>query len=240
MAATLDLIKLKRQRRLAWYTVFALFFFGVVFANFGFEDAGPIAFLLIFAALLYVLLLGFRIRRAEREQEESIGKDEVKLPPYWKILVGNLLFAWFVLLICSSSVLLANLSALVVIGVLLPMALSAGKGSSGLRRQRWTRFLIYAVAVSVGWMLDHQASENEQRNFNSIIAAVEQYKAAEQRYPDTLQDLTPNYLTAIPTGRWGRFMYYADNPNDAHLTHTRMPPVRETYSFKSKTSRTWD
>ncbi len=169
-----------------------------------------------------------------------MAKEGIKLQPYWKILVGNLLFAGFVLLMCSSSILLANLSVLVVIGVLLPMAVSAGKEPSGLRRQRWTRFLIYAFAVSMGWMLDHQASENEQRSYNRIIAAVEQYKAAEKRYPDTLEQLVPKYLTAVPRGRWGKFMYFSNNPDDAHLTHMSMPPVKESYDFKSKTSRTWD
>lgn len=166
--------------------------------------------------------------------------DDNKLPPYWKILVGNLLFAGFVLLMSSSSILLANLSALVVIGVLLPMALSAKKEPGGLRRQRWTRFLIYAFAVSAGWVLEHQASEKEQRNFDSIIAAVDQYKAAEKRYPDTLGQLVPKYLAEVPSGRWSKFMYSVNHPDDAHLLHIPHPPVKESYSFKSKTSKTWD
>lgn len=263
MVATVDLIKLRRHRRIVWYVIFAFLFLGIVLASLGYEGAGPIAFL-IFLTLLYALQLGSRIRRAENEQTkltakeeikllnipltdtqvESLAKlmakEEIKLQPYWKILAGNLLFAGFVLLMCSSSILLANLSALVVIGVLLPMAVSAGKEPCGLRRQRWTRLAIYAIAVSVGWMLDHQASEKEQRSYDSIIAAVEQYKAIEKRYPDTLEQLAPKYLAAVPTGRWGKFMYFANNPDDAHLSHMPMPPVKESYNFKSKTSKTWD
>lgn len=240
MAITDDPVKLRRHRRLAWYAIFVFLFFGAVLANLEFGGAGPIVFLLVFVILCYVPYLGYRIRRAENEQVETMATEAIKLPPYWKILAGNLLFAWFVLLMCSSSILLANLSALVVVGVLLPMALSAKKEPCGLRRQRWTRFLIYAVAVSVGWMLDHQASEKEQRNYDTIIAAVEQYKAAEKRYPDTLDQLVPKYLAAVPAGRWGKFMYSAYHPDNAHLSHMRMPPVKESYDFKSRTSKTWD
>lgn len=239
MVATADSIKLRRHRRIVWYVIFAFLFLGIVLASLGYEGARPIAFL-IFLTLLYVLQLSSRIRRAENEQAKLMAKEEIKLQPYWKILVGNLLFAGLVLLMCSSSSLLANLSALVVIGVLLPMAVSAGKEPCGLRRQRWTRLAIYALAVSVGWMLDHQASEKQQRSYDSIIAAVEQYKAIEKRYPDTLEQLAPKYLAAVPTGRWGKFMYSANNPDDAHLSYMPEPYMHKSYRFKSKTSNTWD
>lgn len=160
--------------------------------------------------------------------------------PYWKILVCNILFAAFVLLACSFNTLLTYLSALVVIGVLLPMALCSGKEIHGLRRQRWTRFIIYAATVSVGWALDYQAGKNELHNFNNIIIAVEQFKEDNKRYPDTLEQLSPKYLSAIPRGRWGKFIYDANNPDDAHLFHMLMPPLKETYSFKSKKRKTWD
>lgn len=263
MVAAADPVKLRRYRRVAWYAIFAFLFLGIVLASLGYEGAGPIAFL-IFLTLLYVLQLSARIRRAENEQAKLMAKEEIKLlnipltdtqveslaklmakeeiklQPYWKILVGNLLLAGFVLLMCSSSSLLANLSALVVIGVLLPMAVSAGKEPCGLRRQRWTRLAIYAIAVSVGWMLDHQASEKQQRSYDSIIAAAEQYKAIEKRYPDTLEQLTPKYLAVVPTGRWGKFMYSANNPDDAHLSYMPEPYMHKSYRFKSKTSNTWD
>lgn len=239
-ATTIDPVKLRRHRRIAWYVIFAFSFFGIVLANSGFEKAGGIASMLILPTLLYALLLGYRIGRAEKEQAKLMAKEEAKLQPYWKILVGNLLFAGFVLLMCSSSILLANISALVVIGVLLPMAVSAGKEPHGLRRQRWTRFVIYTFAVSIGWMLDHQASEQEKRNFDNIITAVEQYNAAENRYPDTLGQLVPKYLAAVPAGRWGKFMYDAHSPDYIHLSHVPMPFIHESYNFKSKTRKTWD
>lgn len=240
MRATADPVKLRRYRRIAWYVIFAFFFFGIVLANSGFENAGGIASMLILPTLLYALLLGYRIGRAEKEQTKLMAKEETELQPYWKILVGNLLFSGVVLFLCSSSIFTVFFAALIVAGVLLPMAVSAGKEPHGLRRQRWTRFAIYTFAVSIGWLLDHQASENEQRSFNSIIAAVEQYKAAEQRYPDTLEQLVPKYLAAVPAGRWGKLTYDAHSPDYIHLSHVPTPFIHESYDFKSKTRRTWD
>lgn len=232
MAATADPVKLRRHRRIVWYVIFAFFFSSIALVSLGFEGVGPIAFWLIFLTLTYVLLLEYRIRRAE--------KEDIKLQPYWKILVGNLLFAGFVSWMCSVSIFTVFLSALIVIGALLPMAISAGKESRGLRHQRWTRFLIYAIAVSVGGMLDYQASKNEQKSYDSVIAAVEQYKAAEKRYPDKLEQLMPKYLAAVPRGRWGKFWYDTNNSDDAHLSYDPMPFMHKSYSFKSKMSRTWD
>lgn len=252
MAETLDLIKLRRHRRIAWCVVFAFFFSDVLLENMGSKDAGPIA-LLAFLTLLYALQLGSRIRRAESEQAKLMAKGEVKLKPYWEMLAGNLLFAGFVLLMCRTAYLLASFAVIAVIGVLLPLAVSASfnaivsarKGAyepwrQQLWRQRWTRFLIYAIAVSAGLVLHSQASRNEQNSYDSIIVAVDQYKAVENHYPDTLAQLVPKYLTAVPTARIGKFTYSANNPDDASLSYMPEPFIHKSYSFKSKTSKTWD
>lgn len=276
MVATVDLSKLRRYRRIVWYVIFAFLFLGIVLASLGYESAGPIVFL-IFLTLLYALQLGSRIRRTENEQTKLMAKEEIKLlnipltdtqveslaklmakeeiklQPYWKILVGNLLFAGFVLLMCRTASLLAGIAGIAVMGVLLPLAVSASfsaivsarKGShepwrQQLWRQRWTRFLIYAIAVSVGMGLHSQASKKEQSSYDSIIAAVERYKADEKRYPDALEQLVPKYLTAVPAARIGKFTYGSSNPDDAHLSYMPEPFIHKSYSFKSKTSKTWD
>lgn len=192
------------------------------------------------SAALVLLLKGYRIRRTESEQGKPMMEKEIKLQPYWKILVGNLLFGGIVLLVCSSSIFAVFFAALIVAVVLLPMAVSARNKSRELRLQYWTRFAIYAIAVSLGWLLDHQAGKDEQRNFDNVIAAVERYKAAEQRYPDTLEQLVPKYLSSVPRGRWGKFTYDAQDPGNTHLSHMPAPFVHESYDFKSRTRRTWD
>jgi len=234
MVATDNSVRLRKHRRIVWYIIFALLFSGVVLANLESKGANSIAayiFLLIIPTSLYVVFLGFSIRRAESGQT-------IMLQPYWKILVGNLLFAGFVFLMCSISRLMSGLAALVVIGALLPMAVSAKKHESHeLWRQRWTRFLIYAIAVSVGIGFNSQASKS---SYDSIIVAVERYKADEKRYPDALEQLVPKYLAAVPTASIGKFTYVPDNPDDAHLSYMPEPFIHKTYSFKSKTSKTWD
>lgn len=177
---------------------------------------------------------------AKKEQAKPIAKSDIKLPPYWKILAGNLLFAGMLLFLCSSSIILVFFLGVVVMVVLLPMAITARSGPRELLRQRWTRFAVYAVAFLAAFMLDHQASEREQRSFNEVIAAVEQYKAAEKRYPDTLEQLVPKYLDAVPTGRWGKFLFSVSATDNANVMHMPMPYVHETYDFNTKKRRTWD
>lgn len=43
MAATADSIKLRKYRRIVWYVMFALLFFGILLVNLGF-GANPIVF----------------------------------------------------------------------------------------------------------------------------------------------------------------------------------------------------
>lgn len=249
----MDLIKLRRNRRTAWYCIFALFVSGIALGKLEFQDAATIAVLGVISSPLYLLYIGSRIRRAESEQAKLMAKEEIKLQPYWKVLVGNLLFAGFVLLMCSAATLLASFAVIAVMGVLLPLAVSASfsaivsarKGAhelwrQQLWRQRWTRFLIYAIAVSAGLGLHSQASKKEQSSYDSIIAAVERYKADEKSYPDALEQLVPKYLTAVPAARIGKFTYGPSNPDDAHLSYMPEPFIHKSYSFKSKTSKTWD
>lgn len=89
-------------------------------------------------------------------------------------------------------------------------------------------------------MLHSQASKKEQSSYDSIIAAVERYRADEKRYPDALEQLVPKYLTAVPAARIGKFTYGPSNPDDAHLSYMPEPFIHKSYSFKSKTSKTWD
>lgn len=173
-----------------------------------------------------------------------------KLAPFWKILLGNCIFAGiFVLPLCSFSLLSVVLPALVVMGVLLPMAVSASLKARGdpaaswrarLSQQRWARVIIYSTAVSIGVVISLQARQEEDRHFEAIVLAVDQYRAAENRYPDTLAELVPKYLKAVPRARFGRFMYASVPPDNASLSYMPEPYMHLSYDFKSKQLRTWD
>lgn len=236
MAATENPVKLVRHRRIAWCVLVALYLIAVL-GNFRFKDAGTIVFSLELLILFYALWLGYRIRSTEKF-----------IKPNWQILLGNILnilLAGFVFLICRISMIMAVVAALVVVGVLLPRAVAASIGAfisarrgereqyrRQLWQQRWVRFAIFAVAVSVGWWLAQQARENEKRDFDNIIAAVEQYKATEKRYPDNLDQLVPKYLVAVPTGR---FMYSSPDQAEANLYYnSTLLPESQHYDFKSK------
>ena len=196
------------------------------------------AYLLIFPATLYALLLGYRIGRIEdvhaADQSNPLPCSKVL---NWRVLFGNLIFAGLVFFASETSMLVAGAAALVVMFVLLPMALSAGEHKC-LRRMR---FLIYSVAVLAGWFTGYQEVESERHDFDRIVVAVERLHAIEKRYPDTLDQLIPAYLPAVPVGRNGKFIYHADPGNaDAHLMHMPEPFIHESYDFKTQKRRSWD
>src|ERR1035438_4509630 len=64
-------------------------------------------------------------------------------------------------------ILITGISALIVIGVLLPMAVSTGKGAHGLQRQRWSRFAIYAVEIGRAhvWSSDLYSDNRHIRSY---------------------------------------------------------------------------
>lgn len=233
-----DQVRLRRRRRIVWYVASALLLLGIVLSRIGYADAGAMAYLLIFPAMLYALLLGYRIGRVEALS----ATDQLDPQPCSKVLdrqvlSGNLIFAGLVFWVCKSSTLVAGFSALAVLAVLLPMALNAGAH----RCQRRMRLLIYTLVVSAGWIMGHQEVETERHNFDRVIVAVDRFRAIEKRYPDTLDQLVPAYLPSVPSGRIGKFLYHADPGNaDAHLSHMPEPFIHESYDFTSKKRRTWD
>ena len=233
-----DPLRLRRQRRIVWYIALALLISGILLSDIGFQNAGAMAYLLIFPAMLYALLLGYRIGRvADIHAADQNNPQPCSKMLNWRVLLGKLIFAGLVFFVSEASMLVAGAAALVVMFVLLPMALNAG----AYRCQRRMRLLIYALAVSAGWLIGHQEVENERHNFDRIIAAVDRFHAIEKRYPDTLGQLVPAYLPSVPSGRNGKFIYHAAPGNaDAHLSHMPEPFIHESYDFNSKKRRTWD
>lgn len=243
-------MKLRSRRTRTWFSIAGAFIATLFLGSSDYEVAvqiGAWLFLLIFVAILYALYLGYRIGRVEADQASLLVPQESDLEPWWKLLewkflAVTLLFAWAVAALLSYSTLMVYIAAIIVLVVLFPMAVTA-KASRRLRIQRWTRFSIYSIAVFVGGFLDRQAADADQLNFDSLIAATEQYKAANEHYPASLEQLVPTYLPAVPDARYGnKYMYYLESAdsNNAYLIRRLVGFYRESYSFKSKLRRTSD
>jgi len=135
----------------------------------------------------------------------------------------------------------AFLVGVFLILVYLPRSLLAKKYTA-CRKERLTRFAVYLAAVGVVLSLMPINKRVSQERAERIIAAVENYKAANGKYPDRLDQLVPQFMAEIPAkaritfGDIG-FRYYAGSDPESHtLLYVVMPPFgRRTYNFETKT-----
>ena len=80
------------------------------------------------------------------------------------------------------------------------------------------------------------AEDNGQR----IVAACEEYHAANGRFPGKLDELVPKYMTSVPVakytlGPWGKFIYVSRPPEDAMFFWYVVPPhFRKIYRFQTR------
>ena len=79
-----------------------------------------------------------------------------------------------------------------------------------------------------------------ETNGQRIVAACEEYHAANGRFPRKLDELVPKYMNSVPVakytlGPWGRFIYVSSKPADAMLFWHIVPPhYRKIYRFETR------
>jgi hypothetical protein len=131
----------------------------------------------------------------------------------------------------------AFLVGVFLIFVYLPRSLLARKYAT-CRKDRLIRFSLYLTAVGVVLSLIPINRQIAQDRAERIIAAVENYKAAEGRYPDRLDQLVPKFMAEVPAKARvaftdSGFRYLAgDGPM---LMYVAMPPFgRRIYTFETR------
>lgn len=117
--------------------------------------------------------------------------------------------------------------------ILLPVFLFSFKNKPRLRAVG-TKLLIYCAmfGISFGFYTYDLALARERAQV--VIAAVERYQAQNDRYPDSLADLVPDFLPAVPRPRItpGEFRYMK-TPDDIQLMYSGLSPFeRYTWSFQ--------
>lgn len=100
-----------------------------------------------------------------------------------------------------------------------------------LRAAKAALYLAMAAAVLVTVRID---LEQTRAKAETIIGALKAYQAKSGQYPDTLEQLVPDYLPAIPKARFSltmnEFRYFVSKDKDSHnLSYIAMPPYGFTY-----------
>ena len=72
-----------------------------------------------------------------------------------------------------------------------------------------------------------------------VVAACEQYHAANGRYPKNLDELVPDYMPSVPPakyclGPWGRFVYFFNEGKPLLVWYVVPPYYRRIYDFETR------
>ena len=95
------------------------------------------------------------------------------------------------------------------------------------------KFLIYAILIFSSISFHNYDISIALKRSEVIIAAVNQYHQDQGRYPETLQNLVPGYLSEIPEPRIAPGVFsYGGAPDNPFLMFVEYPPFgRLSWNF---------
>jgi hypothetical protein len=106
---------------------------------------------------------------------------------------------------------------------------------AAVQRHRLRNWGIYMTAVVLVFVLNVTNNKIAQRRANTLVSAVKGYHAKYQRYPESLNELVPEFAQRIPRAKYTllfSFFWYGNEEGSAILFYVAVPPfARPTYSF---------
>jgi hypothetical protein len=113
---------------------------------------------------------------------------------------------------------------------------------SAIQKPGWTVALVRAAIplVTLAVVLGNSAVQSEIAKVNAekIIAACEKFRAGNGRFPNTLDELVPEYMPFVPRAKYSlEFDKYQYISSDGHaiLLWVDLPPFgRPTYDFEDR------
>lgn len=235
---TADSVKLRKQRRITWYVIFAFLLVSVVLEKFKFQDASTIVFLLIFPMLLYVVWLRSRIRRVEselariRRAEDEQAKPLAKavLPPekisggkLFTIFISRAIPAFLIATALHDYMFGAALGMLCAAGVLMGVINIRSKPAYGLSH------LVRAASYGIAAVIVYVGISSDRSQVDTVVAKLGEYKRLHGDYPNRLDALVPALLPEIPKVGLMKFIYVKEQ-NSYRLIYR--PSVAGPCSYK--------
>ncbi len=119
---------------------------------------------------------------------------------------------------------------------------------NAIQRPGWRLALLRIAmpALTLGLVLANAAFQFRISEANAvrIIAACEEYHAANGKFPKTLDDLVPRYMPSIPPAKYclgGKFVYSSSGEEYHILLWQEAPPYfRKVYQFETRRWRYMD
>ena len=189
--------------------------------------------ILFLGSLIAGAIFSWKIRRGEAQAGAKPASSERSLA-----FVAILATSWAVI---DAFVLSQGAIALVLFAValfyLLPRALFAYRSPALLRLRLGKALITAAIAAAAFGVIRFNAYLAHDRA-EQLIAAAEKFRARNARYPDTLEQMVPEYIAAIPRPKYvlvsdGMGFDYSASSGSHTLTYSALPPYgRMVYSFE--------
>lgn len=106
---------------------------------------------------------------------------------------------------------------------------------AGIRAARLRNLSIYAAAVILVFVVNAANNRLARGRAESIVAAIKAFDSKYARYPESLNDLVPEFIERVPKAKYtlmyGDFAYFKSDEG-AHLYYVAIPPFgRPMYDF---------
>ncbi len=114
---------------------------------------------------------------------------------------------------------------------------------NAIQRPGWGLTLSRAAipVLTLGLVMANDAFQLTVAEANAprVVAACEQYRAANGRFPKDLNELVPEYLHSVPRakyclGHWGQFVYFYNQGNPMLVWYVVPPHYRRIYIFETR------
>jgi hypothetical protein len=122
-----------------------------------------------------------------------------------------------------------------VLSVLVGLPRSFLPRFAAIRTARLRNLAIYLMAAVSVLVVNGVNNRIAQHRAEDLVSAVKAYHARYQRYPGSLDELVPEFVTHVPRAKYTLMFHdfwYANRDGRAMLSYTSLPPFgRPTYSF---------
>ena len=119
--------------------------------------------------------------------------------------------------------------------VALPRAVFFTKGPE-LKRYRLRRAAVFIGAATLVFAYTFGNNQIAEKRAETLIIAVKSFKEKHHRYPEKLEELTPDFIDRVPKAKdtlMFNAFFYNSTSEDHVLFYVTMPPFgRKVYSFE--------
>lgn len=104
------------------------------------------------------------------------------------------------------------------------------------RNLRFKRVGIYLGAIILVFGLNWANNQIAKKRANTLVTAIKAYNQQNQKYPEKLVDLVPEFINHVPTAKYTlafQSFVYISIPEYHSLFYVALPPFgRPTYNFE--------